>query len=55
MSPNWQTSTKYIITALVIVAVIATIAFARALIAPLVISALLAFVLTPMVERLAAY
>lgn len=55
MSPNWQTSTKYIITALVIVAVIATIGFARALIAPLVISALLAFVLTPMVERLTTY
>lgn len=55
MSPNWQTSTKYIVIALVIVAVIATIAFARALIGPLVISALLAFVLNPLVEKLAAY
>jgi predicted PurR-regulated permease PerM len=55
MSPNWQTSTKYIVIALVIVAVIATIAFARALIGPLVISALLAFVLNPLVEKLADY
>jgi predicted PurR-regulated permease PerM len=55
MSPNWQTSTKYIILALVIVAVIATVSFARALIGPLVISALLAFVLNPLVEKLAAY
>jgi predicted PurR-regulated permease PerM len=55
MSPNWQTSTKYIVIALVIVGVIATIGFARALIGPLVISALLAFVLTPLVEKLAVY
>jgi predicted PurR-regulated permease PerM len=55
MSPNWQTSTKYIVIALVIVAVIATVSFARALIGPLVISALLAFVLNPLVEKLAAY
>jgi predicted PurR-regulated permease PerM len=55
MSPNWQTSTKYIVIALVIVGVIATIGFARALIGPLVISALLAFVLNPLVEKLAAY
>ncbi len=55
MSPKWQTPTKYIVLLLVIVAVIATVNFARPLIGPLVISALLAFVLTPLVERLAAH
>lgn len=55
MSPNWSTSTKYIVLALVLAAVLAVVYFARPLIGPLIISALLAFVLTPMVERLANY
>jgi predicted PurR-regulated permease PerM len=55
MSPNWSTSTKYIVLALVFTAVIVTVNFARPLIGPLVISGLLAFVLSPLVERLAAF
>ncbi len=55
MSPHWSHSTKYIVLVLVILAVIATVAFARPLIGPLVISALLAFVLNPLVEKLAAF
>ncbi|MDP1547002.1 MAG: AI-2E family transporter [Anaerolineales bacterium] len=55
MSPQWSTSTKYIILALVLAAVFATVQFARPLIGPLVISALLAFVLAPLVDKLAAY
>ncbi len=38
-----------------IVAIVATIYFVRPLIGPLIISAILAFVLTPLVERLASY
>lgn len=52
MSPNWTPSTKYIVLALVFAAIAATVYFARPLIGPLVISALLAFVLTPLVDRL---
>lgn len=52
MSPNWTPSTKYIVLALVFAAIVATVYFARPLIGPLVISALLAFVLTPLVDRL---
>jgi predicted PurR-regulated permease PerM len=55
MSPNWSTSTKYIILALILVLAVATIYFIRPLIGPLVISALLAFVLTPLVEKLASH
>lgn len=55
MSPRWNLSTKYIVLALMFVATVATIYFARPLIGPLVISAILAFVLTPLVERLASY
>lgn len=54
MSPNWTPSTKYIVLALVFAAFAATVYFARPLIGPLVISALLAFVLTPLVDRLAS-
>lgn len=54
MSPNWTPSTKYIVLALVFAAIAATVYFARPLIGPLVISALLAFVLTPLVDRLAS-
>jgi predicted PurR-regulated permease PerM len=55
MSPNWMPSTKYIVLALVFAAVIATVSFASPLIGPLLISGLLAFVLAPLVEKLAAY
>lgn len=55
MSPNWNLSTKYIILSLVFSALIATVYFARPLIGPLVISGLLAFVLAPLVDKLAAY
>lgn len=55
MSPNWTPSTKYIVLALVFAAIVATVYFARPLIGPLVISALLAFVLTPLVDRLASH
>lgn len=55
MSPPWSTSTKHIVLALVFAAFLATVNFARPLIAPLVISALLALILNPLVERLAAY
>jgi predicted PurR-regulated permease PerM len=55
MSPKWSSSTKYIVLALVVAAIIATIQFARPLIGPLVISGLLAFVLAPLVDKLAAY
>lgn len=55
MSPNWNLSTKYIVLSLVFSAVIATVYFARPLIGPLVISGLLAFVLAPLVDKLAAY
>lgn len=54
MSPKWSPSTKYIVLALVLAAVIATVQFARPLIGPLVISGLLAFVLAPLVDKLAA-
>lgn len=54
MSPNWTPSTKYTVLALVFAAIAATVYFARPLIGPLVISALLAFVLTPLVDRLAS-
>lgn len=55
MSPRWNLPTKYIVLALMIVAIVATIYFVRPLIGPLIISAILAFVLTPLVERLASY
>jgi predicted PurR-regulated permease PerM len=55
MSPRWNLSTKYIVFALMFVAIVATIYFVRPLIGPLIISAILAFVLTPLVERLASY
>jgi predicted PurR-regulated permease PerM len=55
MSPQWSSSTKSIVLALIFAAVVLTVNFARPLIGPLVISALLAFVLNPLVERLAAY
>lgn len=55
MSPKWNLSTKYIVLALVFAALIATISFARPLIGPLVISGLLAFVLAPLVDKLAAH
>jgi predicted PurR-regulated permease PerM len=53
MSPNWTSTTKYTVLALILVALVATLYFIRPLIGPLVISALLAFVLTPLVDRLA--
>lgn len=52
MSPNWTPTTKYTVFALILVALVATLYFIRPLIGPLVISALLAFVLTPLVDRL---
>lgn len=55
MSPNWTSTTKYTVLALILVSVVATIYFIRPLIGPLVISALLAFVLTPLVEKLASH
>lgn len=55
MSPRWNLSTKYIVFALMFVAIVATIYFVRPLIGPLIISAILAFVLTPLVEKLASY
>jgi predicted PurR-regulated permease PerM len=55
MSPKWSPSTKYIVLALVLAAVIATVQFARPLVGPLVISGLLAFVLAPLVDKLAAH
>lgn len=54
-SPQWNVPTKYIVLTMVIAAVITVIAFARPLIGPLVISGLLAFVLAPLVDKLAAY
>jgi len=54
MSPKWNISTKYIVLALVFAAAIAVIYFARPLAGPLVISGLLAFVLDPLVDKLAA-
>jgi predicted PurR-regulated permease PerM len=53
MSPNWTSTTKYTVLALILVLAVATLYFIRPLIGPLVISALLAFVLTPLVDRLA--
>jgi predicted PurR-regulated permease PerM len=55
MSPNWNPTTKYTILALILASAVATIYFIRPLIGPLVISALLAFVLTPLVEKLASH
>jgi predicted PurR-regulated permease PerM len=55
MSPQWSLSTKYIVLAFILGAILAIITYARPLIGPLVISALLAFVLNPLVDRLAAY
>jgi predicted PurR-regulated permease PerM len=55
MSPNWNPSTKYIVFSLVLASIIATVYFAQPLIGPLVISGLLAFILAPLVDRLAAY
>lgn len=55
MSPQWSLSTKYIVLAIIFGAILAIITFARPIIGPLVISALLAFVLNPLVDRLAAY
>jgi predicted PurR-regulated permease PerM len=54
MSPPWHISTKYIVLAVIFGAALAILAYARPLIGPLVISALLAYVLNPLVERLAA-
>jgi tetrahydromethanopterin S-methyltransferase F subunit len=54
-SPQWNVPTKYIVLTMVIAAVITVVAFARPLIGPLVISGLLAFVLAPLVDKLAAY
>lgn len=54
MSPNWNISTKYIVLSIVFFVVIAIGYFARPLIGPLVISGLLAFVLAPLVDKLAA-
>lgn len=53
MSPHWPSTTKYTVLALILVALVAALYFIRPLIGPLVISALLAFVLTPLVDRLA--
>jgi predicted PurR-regulated permease PerM len=55
MSPNWNTSTKYIVLSIVFFALIAIVSFARPLVGPLVISGLLAFVLAPLVDKLAAH
>lgn len=52
MSPHWSKSTKYIVLALIALIVIGSINFVWPLIGPLVISALLAFVLNPLVERI---
>ncbi len=54
-SPPWTNFTKYVVIFLSLAAIGVIIRFASPLIGPLVISALLAFVLTPLVERLAAY
>lgn len=54
MSPNWSKSTKILVLLFVCLAALATIYFARPLIGPLVIAALLAFVLNPMVEGIVA-
>lgn len=48
MSPRWSNTTKYIVLILILVAVFSFIYFARPLIGPLIISALLAFVLNPL-------
>jgi predicted PurR-regulated permease PerM len=53
MSPHWNSTTKYTVLALILVSLVAALYFIRPLIGPLVISALLAFVLTPLVDRLA--
>jgi predicted PurR-regulated permease PerM len=55
MSPKWTPSAKYFVLALILGAVLVLIRYARSLVGPLVISALLAFVLNPLVEKLAAY
>lgn len=55
MSPNWTSTTKYTVLALILVLAVATLYFIRPLIGPLVISGLLAFVLTPLVEKLASH
>lgn len=54
MSPAWPLSTKYIVLALILAALIAVIGFAWPLIGSLIVSALLAFVLNPLVEGIAA-
>ncbi len=54
MSPHWNSTTKYTVLALILVSLVAALYFIRPLIGPLVISALLAFVLTPLVDRLAS-
>ena len=55
MSPNWSSTTKNTALALILIAVVVIIYFIRPLIGPLVISAILAFVLTPLVEKLSSY
>lgn len=55
MSPNWNISTKYIVLSIAFFSVIAVGYFVRPLIGPLVISGLLAFILAPLVDKLAAY
>jgi len=50
MSPDWSKTTKYIILAIVLAAAIWGINYIRPMIGPLIISALLAYVLNPLVE-----
>lgn len=50
MSKSWQTPTRYLVLVLVVVATLWLVISAQALIGPLVISALLAFVLNPLVS-----
>lgn len=55
MSPNWSPTTKNTVLVLILAALMATVYFIRPLIGSLVISAILAFVLTPLVEKLSSY
>jgi predicted PurR-regulated permease PerM len=49
MSTHWSLSTKYLVLVLILAAILGLIYFARPLIGPLMISALLAFLLNPLI------
>ncbi len=54
-SPPWSRLTKYVVLALSFAALLALMRFAAPLFGPLAIAALLAFILAPLTERLAAH